>query len=124
MAAAKGDAGREGDGIPYTGAAERFMRIAETASEGAFELSHCECLTMLPATGETFAFLRKVPTSKNPVAGRAVILLANEMGTQAQAVAPARKNGPFAATAGGVRRWLHGPAPRTHTAAVEVAKEQ
>lgn len=87
MMAAKGNAGGEVGGTPYTGATERFMRIAETAKDNGVRAAALSSLTKLPATPATYAFFRKVATSQDPVARWAVNLLDTEMGAEGQAVA-------------------------------------
>lgn len=86
MLAATGNAGGQTTGTPYPGAVERFMRIAQTAEIGTRAVA-LQSLAKLPATAQTIAFFRKVASSQDPVAGRAVMLLCNDMGPEGQDVA-------------------------------------
>jgi hypothetical protein len=84
LRAAKGESGAVGAGIgrgiPYAGAADRFIRIAETAQDVGIRGAALWALTQLPNNAGLLPFLRQVATSQNPAAFRAVDLLADETG--------------------------------------------
>lgn len=74
-------------GIPYSGATDRLMRLVETAQDVGIRGASLFALTQLPAERQLLPFLRKVATSQNPVAYRALTILTEETGTEGRAIA-------------------------------------
>lgn len=73
--------------IPYAGAADRFMRIAETAQDVGISGGALRALTELPDKTRLLPFLRKVATSQNVAAWVAVTILVRDTGPEGQAIA-------------------------------------
>lgn len=84
-------AGRGGvdDAVPYAGAVERLMRIAQTAQDAGIQASALRGLTQLQETRPLLSFLERVAQSDNVVAWVAVTMLTEETGAAGKAVARA-----------------------------------
>lgn len=73
--------------VPYTGAADRFMRIAETAQDVGISGGALRALTELPDKTRLLPFLRKVAISQNAAALVAVTILISDTGPEGQLIA-------------------------------------
>ncbi|MDP1860704.1 MAG: hypothetical protein Q8K82_18655 [Gemmatimonadaceae bacterium] len=73
--------------VPYVGAADRLMRIAETAEDVGMRGGALSGLTQLPNKTRLLPFLRHVAMSQNVVAWKAVTLLTEETGPEGRAIA-------------------------------------
>jgi len=89
LAAGAGESGVVGipHGVPYTGAAARLMRMAETAEDVGISGTALWALTRLPNNAELLPYLQEFATSQNRVAYKAVDLLARQTGPEGQAIA-------------------------------------
>jgi len=75
-------------GIPYSGASDRLMRIVEESQDIGVRASALFGLMELPDRLSRLPLLRKVATSRNPIAYRAVIML-TEIDPEGRAIARA-----------------------------------
>jgi hypothetical protein len=73
--------------VPYAGAADRLMIIAETSNDVGIRSGALRGLTLLPNKTGLFPFLRQVATSQNRAAWVAVSLLTKETGPEGRAIA-------------------------------------
>ena len=84
-------AGRTGNkgarGVPYDGAVDRLMRIAEAGQSVGTRAAALWGLTQVPTSGRVLPFLRKMATSEDRIAYRAIILLAESSGSEGLALA-------------------------------------
>jgi hypothetical protein len=72
--------------IPYAGAAERIMRIAETAQDVGIRGGALWAVTQLPNNGAVIPFLTRVASSQNIVAYSAIDLLDQVMKAEGRSV--------------------------------------
>lgn len=89
LAAGTGESGVVGieRAVPYAGAADRLMQMAETAEDVGIRGTALWALTRLPNKAKLLPYLHQFATSRNRVAYRAVTLLARETGPEGLAMA-------------------------------------
>lgn len=89
LSAGKGESGVVGTGgaTPYTGAADRLMRIAEDGGDVGVRAAALWSLTQLPNRSKLLPFLRQMAESQNSAAIEAFTLLARETGPDGRAIA-------------------------------------
>jgi hypothetical protein len=80
------EAGMGRTGIPYSGARDRLMRIVEESQDIGVRASALFGLMELPNRLSRLPLLKKVATSRNPIAYRAVIML-TEIDPEGRAIA-------------------------------------
>ena len=74
-------------GIPYAGAEDRLMHIAEAPQDIGIRSSALTGLTQLPNKTRLLSFLRRIATSQNTVAWHAITLLTEDTGPGGRALA-------------------------------------
>jgi len=74
-------------GVPYSGAATRLMRLAETAEDISIRGGALRGLVRLPNGKEYLPFLRRVVLSENPAAWQAAVVLVTRAGPEGRAIA-------------------------------------
>jgi hypothetical protein len=73
--------------VPYAGAVDRLIRIAETAQDVGISGQALDALTKLPDKSRLLPFLRQIATSQNAAAWVAVGILIRETGPEGQTIA-------------------------------------
>ena len=72
--------------IPYDGAADRLMRIVDSAQTTGTRAAALYALTKVPTSGRLIPFLRKLSTSNDPLAYGGITHLAESTGPEGLAV--------------------------------------